>query len=227
MDLSDPTRCIAATLDTAVLAVLATAGRPLTVGEVADQASRGSEIGIRRSVARLVGQGIVRSTAVGRNRVHELNTEHVAAPIALLLAELRPELWRRMRKELARWDPRPAYACAFGSAARHDGGPDSDIDVLLVHPPFPGEKRRKHPPRQRLGEVLGDGVDWFGIPPVQTARGAQRWERQVARLHDKVRGWSGNQLQVVDVSVYEWLDLDHRPPLFGEIRRDAVALVGS
>jgi hypothetical protein len=44
MDLTDPTRSITGTLDGPVLAVLAEAGRPLTVGEVAAQSARGSEI---------------------------------------------------------------------------------------------------------------------------------------------------------------------------------------
>src|ERR1700677_2600020 len=128
MDLADPTRTVAPSLDTAILAVLATSGRPLTVGEVAEQASRGSEIGIRRSIARLVEQGVVKATEMGRNRVHEINNDHVAAPIAKLLAGLRLELWKRMRDELDGWNPKPSFACVFGSAARGDGGPASDID---------------------------------------------------------------------------------------------------
>ena len=95
MDLSDPTRAVTPTLDGAVLAVLATTGKPLTVGQVARQATRGSEIGIRRSLARLVKQGIVRATVMGRNQVHELNRDHVAAGVADTLAGLRTELWRR------------------------------------------------------------------------------------------------------------------------------------
>jgi hypothetical protein len=51
MDLSDPTRSVTPTLDGSVLAVLAAAGHPLTVGQVAAKAARGSEIGIRRSLA--------------------------------------------------------------------------------------------------------------------------------------------------------------------------------
>ena len=118
MDLRDPTRAITPTLDGPVLAVLAQAGRPLTVGEIAGQAARGSEIGIRRSVARLVDQGIVTATQMGRNQVHQLNREHVAAPAAELLAGLRLELWKRLRETLHGWRPRAVYACVFGSAAR-------------------------------------------------------------------------------------------------------------
>ena len=92
VDLTDPTRALTPTLDGPVLAVLARAGRPLTVGEIAQQAVRGSEIGIRRSVARLVEQGLVTATQMGRNLVHELNRDHVAARAALALADLRLEL---------------------------------------------------------------------------------------------------------------------------------------
>lgn len=67
MDLTDPTRAVSATLDGPVLAVLAQAGKPLTVGAVAAMTPRGSEIGVRRSLARLVEQGIVRATEMGRN----------------------------------------------------------------------------------------------------------------------------------------------------------------
>jgi predicted nucleotidyltransferase len=227
VDLEDPTRCIAPTLDTAILAVLAATGRPLTVSEIAGQASRGSEIGIRRSIGRLVEQGIVKSTEMGRNRVHELNAEHVAAPIAILLADLRLQLWKRMRKELGAWNPKPTFACVFGSAARREGSSASDIDVLLVHPPFPGEKLHKRPPRQKITEMLRDGIDWLAIPPVENARAVQRWTKQIDRFHGQVQNWSGNPLQVVDVSIFEWTDRDNRIPLFEEIRHDAVVLIGA
>src|SRR5579875_817411 len=99
MDVSDPTRAVTPTLDGPVLAVLAASGRPLTVGQVAQQAARGSEIGIRRSLARLVEQGIVRATLMGRNQVHELNRDHVAAEVAVLLSDLRNKLWDNFRAE--------------------------------------------------------------------------------------------------------------------------------
>ena len=132
MDLTDPTRAVTATLDGPVLAVLAVAGKPLTAGEVAALTPRGSEIGVRKSLARLVEQGIVRATEMGRNRVHELNREHVAAPVAEALAGLRLALWRRFRSTLGGWNPKPTYGCVFGSAARGDGDVRSDIDLLLI-----------------------------------------------------------------------------------------------
>ena len=135
MDLTDLTRAVTPTLDGPVLVVLAQAGKPLTVGQLAAHMPRGSEIGVRKCLARLVGQGIVRATEMGRNRVHELNREHLAAPVAVTLAGLRLESWSRFRKTLGTWNPRPVYGCVFGSAARGDGDAESDIDLLLVHAP--------------------------------------------------------------------------------------------
>ncbi len=123
----------------------------MTVGDVTSAMPRGSEVGVRRSLARLVGQGIVTATVMGRNQVHELNRDHVAAPVADLLAGLRLELWKRLRTALGGWNPKPLYGCVFGSAARGDGDAESDVDILLVHQPFPGDSD----PRRRSAGLAG------------------------------------------------------------------------
>ena len=216
MDLSDPTRAVTPTLDGPVLAVLARTGRPLTVGEVAAQAARGSEIGIRRTLARLVEQGIVVATQMGRNKVHELNRDHLAAPAAEIFAGLRLELWERLRASLGAWKPLPLYAGVFGSAARGDGGPDSDIDILLIHAPFPGEKRlAKH--------VLESLSDLF--TPHMSAHHEQMWLAQIDQLHGDVLRWTGNPAQVVDVSFQDWRD-GSEPGLWEAVQQDSLMLAG-
>jgi predicted nucleotidyltransferase len=226
MDLSDPTRAVTPTLDGTVLAVLAAAGKPLTVGQVAQQAVRGSEIGIRRSLARLVEQGIVRATLMGRNQVHELNRDHIAAGVAEMLAGLRTELWRRFRDELTRWRLRPLYASVFGSAARGDGDESSDIDLMLIHPPLPGEKKpaRISPSlRSQITDALGD----FALSSAEMDA-ARQWEGQVDRLRELVEGWTGNALQIVDLSFYEWRHSSEQSRLlFMEIARDGIELLKS
>jgi hypothetical protein len=226
VDLTDPTSAVVATLDGPVLAVLAAGGRPMTVGDVADQMPRGSEIGVRRSLARLVEQGTVRATEMGRNRVHELNEEHVAAPVAHLLAGLRLELWTRLRAKLSSWDPKPVYACVFGSAARGDGDSRSDIDLLLVHGPFPGDSdpRRGSP---RIGSQLaGYASQIVSFPLTETQ--TNTWRLQVDDLHGHVRAWSGNPLQSLQMSTFEWADQRRRrTQLYQEITRDAVKVAGA
>lgn len=221
MDLRDPTRAVSATLDGTVLAALASSGRPMTVSEIAQQATRGSEVGIRRSVDRLVVQGTVIATQMGRNRVHELNRDHVAAPAAALLADLRIELWRRLRSTFAEWDPAPLYACAFGSAARGDGDEDSDIDVLVVRPVFasadPGERLTG-----RISEMTARSQGRL-IP----ARRRADWDAQVDALEAQVPRWTGNALHLVELDPRRWWTSgDGDDALREEIARDAIDLHG-
>jgi len=226
MDLSDPTRAVTATLDGTVLAVLAAAGKPLTVGQVSAQAVRGSEIGIRRSLARLVDQGIVRATLMGRNQVHELNRSHIAASVADALAELRPVLWRRFREEFSHWRPRPLYASVFGSAARGDGDESSDIDLLLVHPPFRGEKKPSRA-NARLSSQVSEALAEFTAASSEIDA-ARQWEEQVDRLRPLAQGWTGNALQVVDVSFQDWrYPQSDTEPLFVEVESDGIELMKS
>lgn len=119
---------------------------------------------------------------------------------------------------------RPLYASVFGSAARGDGGPESDIDLLLVHPPLPGERRPTGVSRDVV-QQLTDAVGEFAVTSTDRDA-AQLWEAQVDQLRGKVQAWTGNPLQVVDLSFYEW-----RKPrgelhsLIGEISRDGVELL--
>ena len=225
VDLTDPTRAITPTLDGPILAVLASAGRPLTVGEIAAQVPRGSEIGVRRAVARLVDQGIVTAIQMGRNLVHELNREHIAAPAAEALAGLRGELWKRIRDSLAGWTLKPVYASVFGSAARRDGGPESDIDLLLVHPNLPGDKR---PPNREKGLWgLLNEVALGMVSQAPSATSEAQWHGQVDQLRVKVQRWTGNPLQVVDVSFWQWAEMRSTDPaLFEQIARDGVTVAG-
>ena len=228
--MSDPTRALTPTLDGPVLSVLARAGRPLTVGEIAQQAARGSEIGIRRSVARLVEQGLVTATQMGRNLVHELNRDHVAAPAAALLADLRLELWKRLRETLSGWTEKPVHAAVFGSAARGDGGPDSDIDLLLVHQPFPGDEtpRVKTPGWTGFLEALVTAATTSSASYSSSFPDTKAWHASVDSLHRSVQRWTGNPLHAVELSTWQWFKLSTSDPALDEdIRRHGIVVAGT
>jgi hypothetical protein len=230
VDLSDPTRAVTPTLDGPVLSVLARAGHPLTVGEIAQQAARGSEIGIRRSVARLVEQGLVMATQMGRNVVHELNRDHVAAPAAALLADLRLELWKRLRETLSEWPEKPAHAAVFGSAARGDGGADSDIDLLLVHQPFPGDETPQvtTPAWLMFVEALAAAVTGSSALYPSSLPHTKAWHASVDALHRSVQRWTGNPLHAVELSTWQWFKLPTtEPTLYDDIRRHGIVVAGS
>ena len=112
----------------------------------------------------------------------------------------------------------------FGSAARGDGDEASDIDLLLVHPPFPGEKKpaRLTPSvRSLLADAVGTAL--LSSPELEAQ---PQWESQIDHLRELVERWTGNPLQVVDLSFYEWRHpAKPHQSLLAEIQRDGLELL--
>jgi predicted nucleotidyltransferase len=121
-------------LEGEVLAVLAGTTKPLTGREVARLARRGSDRGIRLALNRLAEHGLVDTLEARPAVLHTLNREHIAAPVALALIDLRSALFDRLRAAIGSWAVPAAHASLFGSAARGDGDTRSDIDVFIVRP---------------------------------------------------------------------------------------------
>lgn len=132
MDLARPLSVITPTVDGDVLAVLARAEASFTGRQVHQIAGRHSERGIRNALHRLSAQGIVLRERVGSADQYRLNRAHLAAPHIEALAKLRDELLRRVADELEGWTVPPVFAAIFGSAARGEMHPESDIDLLVV-----------------------------------------------------------------------------------------------
>ncbi|HEX2755892.1 MAG TPA: nucleotidyltransferase domain-containing protein, partial [Candidatus Limnocylindrales bacterium] len=62
------------------------------------------------------------------------NRSHLAWPMLEALVGLRSGLLGRIREVVAGWEVAPLHVSLFGSAARRDGGAESDIDMLIVRP---------------------------------------------------------------------------------------------
>jgi predicted nucleotidyltransferase len=121
-------------LEGEVLSVLAGTTRPLTGRQIARLASHGSDRGLRLALNRLAEQGLVDTVEAPPAVLYSLNRDHIAAPIAIQLADLRSELFRRLRTAIGEWQVPPVHASIFGSTARGDGDASSDIDLLVVRP---------------------------------------------------------------------------------------------
>ena len=132
MDLARPLTVITPTVDGDVLAVLARAEASFTGRQVHQVAGRHSERGVRNALHRLSAQGIVSRERVGSADQYRLNRAHLAAPYVEALAKLRDELLRRVAGEFESWTVPPAFAALFGSAARGEMHPESDIDLFVV-----------------------------------------------------------------------------------------------
>lgn len=134
MDLSSPLRSIAPSLDSAVLEVLAGTESGLSLAQIARLAGRGSRQGLALVLDRLVDHGLVLADPANRGHLYRLNRHHVLADAVLSAARARVTVLDRLAQAITALDPTPLHASVFGSFARREAGPGSDIDVLLVLP---------------------------------------------------------------------------------------------
>jgi predicted nucleotidyltransferase len=195
MDLSNPLRSLAPTVDADVLAVLARTHTSLTGAQVQRLAGR-SYAQVRHTLQRLAAHGLVDSERHGQAYSYTLNRQHVLADAVEVAAAGGATAEARLRLHLTTWNPAPAAAALFGSFARQDGGSDSDIDLLLI----------------RDDAIQEDDQAWS----------AQRYE--VAR---HLQRWTGNTVQIVELSLAELRSAIWRQePLIAEVRRDGLAVAG-
>lgn len=132
MDLGAPHRIIQSHTDIDVIRVLSGASVAMSGRRVARLAGGASQTTVMRSLNRLAQLGVLDVSEAGRALMFSINREHLATPALLELSGLRRRLLDALAVAVAALDPPPSSTVLFGSAARADGGPDSDIDLLLV-----------------------------------------------------------------------------------------------
>jgi hypothetical protein len=197
MDVASPYAAVTGGgLEGEVLAVLAGTTKPLTGRQVARLARRGSDRGIRLALNRLAEQGLVDTLDAPPAVLYTLNREHIAAPVALALVDLRGALLERLRAALAGWEIPAAHASLFGSAARGDGDTDSDIDLFIVRPAAVSAEDPSW--RAQLEALSHDVSRWTG----NHAGISEVGEDELPRLAAE------------------------RPPVVSDLERDAVTLAG-
>jgi predicted nucleotidyltransferase len=190
VDLSQPYTAICPSLEGPVLEVLAHTNRPLTGRDVARLARRGSERGVRLVLHRLVAHGLVIAQEAGPASLFVLNRDHVAASIVEGLMRLRAELIERVRREVDGWASQPIHASIFGSAARGDGGSDSDIDLLIVRPDATPEddprwREQSHLLAEKIERWSGNHASLHELSPAQLRAAARRKEPIITSLSEE------------------------------------------
>lgn len=150
MDVNSPITTAIPTLDGPVLVALTGTTAPRTLTEVHRIVGQGSLSGVRKVLLRLEGTGLVYRVPGG----FVLNRDHIAAPAVEQLAQLHGVLAERIRTTLDEWNGTVLVAGMFGSAARRDGGAQSDIDILIVS---------DSPGLEEFADVLAERVQaWTG-----------------------------------------------------------------
>lgn len=133
MNLSSPMTSVIPGVHGVVLAVLARTDQPLSGREVAALTQgAASQRRVNDVLGALVDTGIVLRARHPPAYLYRLNRDHVAAEGIMALSRQRETLLERIRHHVAAWQIPPVSASLFGSAARGEAGPRSDVDIVLV-----------------------------------------------------------------------------------------------
>lgn len=160
MDFRHPLRVVSPTLDGDVLSVLAGADEEFSGRQVHRLLGYASEPGIRKAAERLVDQGIVLRRQAGQAKLYRLNRQHLAAACIERLATARAQLVLRLQEAIGDWALAPRYAALFGSVARGEAEPGSDLDLLLIRDGAVEEDSLEW--REQLASLERDASDWTG-----------------------------------------------------------------
>lgn len=141
MDLSTPIATIIPSLEGRALDVLAGTSLPLTGSAVARLVPGSSNSGVRVALARLVSSGLVRSEHAGAAILYRANREHVLwDPLERLLDSARQAPLRidtAILEIVQAHEPQPICVAFYGSYARGEAGPSSDVDIVMVFAELP------------------------------------------------------------------------------------------
>lgn len=198
MDLGSPITTVIPHASGEVLAVLANTSEELTGNVIAGLTDgRVSQTGVNKALKRLVESGLVHARPAGSSILYSFNRDHVAAGAVLELANLRSTLLTRLKDLVGTWLRQPVTVAMFGSAARGEGGPTSDIDLLII----------------RSDDVDAEDAEW-SRQLEELAEAVGRWSGNPCELLE----YSEQELAAL-VSADE--------SLIANLRSDAVAVAGT
>jgi len=136
VDLTHPLSSLTPSLESSILEVLAGTEAALNASTIARLSARGTRTGQWPVLNRLVRHGLVTAEPSNSGSLYLLNREHVLVPSILSAVAARQEILRRLVEGLVLIRPQVIVSAAlYGSFARGEAGPDSDVDLLLIVAP--------------------------------------------------------------------------------------------
>lgn len=203
MNLSSPLSSVIPGVHGSVLAVLARTDHPLSGRAVAALThGAASQRRVNDVLGALVDAGIVLRERHPPVHLYRLNRAHVAAEGILALSRQREALVERIRVDVAAWAVPPVSASLFGSAARGEAGPHSDVDIVVV----PGT----HGPSEatmwaeQLDQLAQHVLDWSGnhceileLTEAELADARVRNDRLVSELRNDAIALGGCDIRLL------------------------------
>ena len=181
MDLSQPLSSLVPSVDGDVLTVLARSQAPLTGRRVASLARRGSRPAVQAVLNRLVDHGVVHAQPAGPAVLYALNREHLLAGPVIAAVTTRDRLLTRLREHIEAWPVAALHTSLFGSTARGEAGPESDLDVVVIRPDHvvagdPAWTGQLAELDEMVARWTGNSLSWFETDRAGLARGIREGE---------------------------------------------------
>ncbi len=203
MDLSHPLKLVTPTLDASVLQVLTATTGWMTGGEVHRRSGVGSRDGVRRVLLRLVDQGIVLGQEQRHATLYLLNQDHVGVDAIIALTRVRQEIITRIQSTIATWLQAPLNASLFGSFARGEAGPESDIDLLVLRSPHKVTQEDQW--ADQIDRLAVSMERWTGNPAHIVGPTWQVLTEMVAAEDTLVASWRADHVHLLGSSLIELL----------------------
>lgn len=188
MELQHPLAVVTPTLDGDVLCVLAGADAAFTGRQVARLLPDHSQKGVQNVLRRLVEQGIVTMVVAGPAHLYSLNREHLAASHIVGLCQLKRQLRHRVAELVQGWSVPAEAVILFGSAARSEMRPASDIDLFVVRPASVDEDawvEQTTELAERVSAWTGNDARTVEMTPVEVRNGLEEGDGLLRSIRDE------------------------------------------
>ncbi len=131
---------------------------------------------------------------MGRAFLYDVNQDHVLTSAVLQIVCARGLLFERLHDEIAGWRLGPLAAVVFGSVARGDSMPRSDIDLLI-------RNDNLHWPHCRSG--ARSSCRSAIVRPATVDADEEEWRGQIETLSRLAFAWTGNDARVLELGADE------------------------
>jgi len=157
-------------------------GDPLSPVTIAERAQV-TPHGVRKALRTLVTAKIVEPVGQGRSVSYRIRESHPLASVLASLFEAESEaadaVFSRLRDAAKRLDPEPLALWIYGSVARGDDTPESEVEVILIAPGEDGEALAYtfHDEVKEIAREYGLTISIIGLSPAELIRysGNEAW----------------------------------------------------
>ena len=205
VDLSHPLSSLIPSLDGAVLAALIDLPDPLPLRRIAALCGR-SVSGVRPVLQRLVEHGLARQQHLGSVTLYSANRDHILWPALEIAHTSRERLYAAIAEAVFQWPEKPESVSVFGSVARRESGPDSDLDLLIVWrtAPDPASADAQYSLSLSITTMTGNAVQLYVITMDQLAEHVRQREPIVDEWRAEARPLVGARITQLLREVAAW-----------------------